>query len=339
MTLGTQNNNQQNAVPIHQQLWQMGSATPYGENPIFKDLKPLASSNEKSLKATNPAAQKALLEQNNTQFKVSPKIGNGVKVKPVNSILTKKSLFEGLEEYDSTLEDSFSLKPNAKRLVIKPRSTPKSQNNTSNANNSMSRNLNDSSIGIGNENDNTLSNTPKSGSREIFQNNLPLNPLPIENNNDNGRRVSWLQTNTLDKVRQNNVMSESILDNSIKDFGIIKDNDNIMGLSTVQETNAPTVSKFNAQTSSETFLTNRSFADDISHESLLGQDAEPHPTGITLRRSGYYMMPSLEEVLALMDENGRCVVPNFTIGRRGYGNVYFNESFDVAGLNLDEIGN
>lgn len=31
------------------------------------------------------------------------------------------------------------------------------------------------------------------------------------------------------------------------------------------------------------------------------------------------------------------MVSNFTIGRRGYGNVYFNEPIDVANLNLDEI--
>lgn len=32
-----------------------------------------------------------------------------------------------------------------------------------------------------------------------------------------------------------------------------------------------------------------------------------------------------------------CIVPNFTIGREGYGNVYFNEPIDVYGLNLDEL--
>ena len=38
-----------------------------------------------------------------------------------------------------------------------------------------------------------------------------------------------------------------------------------------------------------------------------------------------------------MDSEGRCVVPNFTVGRRGYGNVYFDKELDVSGLNLDEI--
>lgn len=38
-----------------------------------------------------------------------------------------------------------------------------------------------------------------------------------------------------------------------------------------------------------------------------------------------------------MDADGRCIVPTFTIGRKGYGNVYFDEEIDVAGLNLDQI--
>lgn len=38
-----------------------------------------------------------------------------------------------------------------------------------------------------------------------------------------------------------------------------------------------------------------------------------------------------------MTEDGKCIVPNFTIGREGYGNVYFSQPIDVAGLNLDEI--
>lgn len=38
-----------------------------------------------------------------------------------------------------------------------------------------------------------------------------------------------------------------------------------------------------------------------------------------------------------MDTDGRCIVSTFTVGRKGYGNVYFDEEIDVAGLNLDEI--
>jgi len=52
---------------------------------------------------------------------------------------------------------------------------------------------------------------------------------------------------------------------------------------------------------------------------------------------GYYTIPSLDKLGDFVcDET--CIVPNFTVGREGYGNVYFPDSFDIYGLNLDEIG-
>ncbi|CAB0020377.1 unnamed protein product [Nesidiocoris tenuis] len=62
-----------------------------------------------------------------------------------------------------------------------------------------------------------------------------------------------------------------------------------------------------------------------------------HPAKIVLRRAGYYTIPSLNELASLVAPDGSCVVDNFTVGRLNYGNVFFPESFDVAGLNLDEI--
>lgn len=79
---------QQTTVPVHQHILSLATS-PYGDNPIFKDLKPFGSMNEDALKPTNPAAQKAILESSSSQFKVSPKITNGLKVKPVGSTLSK----------------------------------------------------------------------------------------------------------------------------------------------------------------------------------------------------------------------------------------------------------
>lgn len=45
----------------------------------------------------------------------------------------------------------------------------------------------------------------------------------------------------------------------------------------------------------------------------------------------------MDELKSYLAENGSCIVPNFTVGREGYGNVYFGREIDVAGLNLDEI--
>ncbi len=64
----------------------------------------------------------------------------------------------------------------------------------------------------------------------------------------------------------------------------------------------------------------------------------PHPAGIVLRRSGYYTLPPLDELARLTDERGRCEVDGFTVGREGYGNVFFPGVTDVSGFNLDDIG-
>jgi len=67
-------------------------------------------------------------------------------------------------------------------------------------------------------------------------------------------------------------------------------------------------------------------------------EADAHPTGIVCNRVGYYTIPSLDELTGLLTDAGTCIVENFTVGREGYGNVFFPDSFDVAGLNLDDIG-
>ncbi|CAG2238080.1 ADAR2 [Mytilus edulis] len=63
----------------------------------------------------------------------------------------------------------------------------------------------------------------------------------------------------------------------------------------------------------------------------------PHAAGIVLTRPEYYTLPSMEELAEMVNENGDCFVDGFTIGREGYGSVYFPGVVNVAGLNLDEI--
>lgn len=367
MGMGVVGQPAQAAVPIHQQILAMVTS-PYGDNPIFKDIKPLTGATADSLKPTNPTAQKAILEGANQQFKVSPKVtGSGVRVKPVGAAtLSKKSLFEGLEEYDSTLEESFSLKPNAKRLIIKPKvSTP-----TITIQNRAAQSVNDSIT------------KEEPSSRESFHNQIPVHPVEIQpsgsNNQDTSRRVSWLQSNALDKVRQNNRLSETVLETTIKEFApssaaqsLVKDKTSVdsgsppsgSGGSTAglqqpagsvggkdEDAGRAASSGSSPINMNDSLLSssNRSFLNDTTANATglgdlslasnsIQEEAEPHPTGIVLRRPGYYTIPTLDEILQLMDEEGRCIVPNFTIGRKGYGNVYFNEPIDVANLNLDEI--
>ncbi|XP_035891402.1 nuclear pore complex protein Nup98-Nup96 [Anopheles stephensi] len=381
----------QQAAPIHQQILAMATS-PYGDNPIFKGIKPLAGPSEESLKPTNPSAQKAILEGSNYQLKISSRSGNTdrVKVKPLGAAQLKKSIFEGLEEYDSTLEDSFTLKPNAKRLIIKPRPTkstiiiPDAVGGTREAAYNLSGGSNTSIVG----DDMPTPTRASAVAGESFRNQIPTHPTDTgpsgkyqqqqqqqqqqQGSTDGSRRVSWLQSNVLDKVRQqqqsnNQRLSESVLDNTIKEFAVSSSNmrserassmssgaireesgeadETGLRKGTGKDSTSPVLGN---QTVNDSFISNRSFLNETSVGGGIGtdlstsvaavlEDAEPHPTGIVLRRVGYYTIPTLDEIAQLMDDEGRCIVPNFTIGRKGYGNVYFNEPIDVAGLNLDEI--
>ncbi|CAE1284537.1 NUP98 [Acanthosepion pharaonis] len=84
---------------------------------------------------------------------------------------------------------------------------------------------------------------------------------------------------------------------------------------------------------------------DEAQDSLSKPDGEsegppappPHPANIVLTRPGYYTLPSLEELADFVDENGNCFVKDFTIGREGYGSVFFPGMTNITGMNFDEI--
>ncbi|MEQ2197593.1 hypothetical protein XENOCAPTIV_000734, partial [Xenoophorus captivus] len=58
---------------------------------------------------------------------------------------------------------------------------------------------------------------------------------------------------------------------------------------------------------------------------------------IILNRVGYYTIPSLDDLAEMVDGNGECIVENFTIGRKGYGSIFFPGEVNLTELNLDEI--
>lgn len=345
------NQNQQQApLQIHQQVMSLATS-PYGDNPIYKDLK-APGALEEALKPTNPAAQKAVLESLSSKYKISPAVPNAVKVKPVGSYLSKKSLFEGLEEYDASLEESFTLKPNVKRLILKSRSTPNRQLNQSNqSENSLRFNVNK-------QTGNLSSRGASDGSldtSERFDNEILSHQPAAQTTIDNGRRVSWLQTAALDKVKERNRLSETTLETTLKDLvtgsnsstvepteklvsGVITSTGTV-SLTLQQSGERPSDAYESASiTFSESEVANLQRSSfDTSNQSVSEAEHQPHPTGITLTRQGYYTKPSLNDLIPLIDDEGHCVVPSFTIGRQGYGNVFFEEPIDVANLNLDDI--
>uniref|UniRef100_A0A8C1UTE4 Nuclear pore complex protein Nup98-Nup96 n=1 Tax=Cyprinus carpio TaxID=7962 RepID=A0A8C1UTE4_CYPCA len=60
-------------------------------------------------------------------------------------------------------------------------------------------------------------------------------------------------------------------------------------------------------------------------------------SGMVLTRVGYYTIPSMEELGRMLNENGECIVENFTVGRKGYGSVFFSGEVNLTNMNLDEI--
>lgn len=62
-----------------------------------------------------------------------------------------------------------------------------------------------------------------------------------------------------------------------------------------------------------------------------------NPAGVILTKPEYYMYPPLKDLAQYMDDNGECIVQGLTIGRRGYGNVYFADPINIANMNFDEL--
>ncbi|XP_039107985.1 nuclear pore complex protein Nup98-Nup96 [Hyaena hyaena] len=60
-------------------------------------------------------------------------------------------------------------------------------------------------------------------------------------------------------------------------------------------------------------------------------------TRIVLTKVGYYTIPSMDDLAKITNEKGECIVSDFTIGRKGYGSIYFEGDVNLTNLNLDDI--
>lgn len=279
------------------------SSNPYGENELFKGFKSNAFSNE-TYKSTNPNIQKAFLESNNT-LKISPNLASKIKIRPINAVISKKCLFDGLEEHDASLEGNFTIKSNPKRLIL----NSKKSNQTSSV---ESEAFNTSSV---------------KDERESFN-----HQISNEMDQNTDRRVSWLRT-IPQKINRDDHRKSTDKENTILHVGgsttLSKFDSSVANENDIEEVLSDSSALFDNRSGGNETLNDMSLIEKVEFEN--------HPTGIVLRRSGYYTIPSLDELTEFIDENGCCFVSNFTIGRRGYGNVFFDEVIDVSNLNLDEI--
>ncbi|XP_042286572.1 nuclear pore complex protein Nup98-Nup96 isoform X4 [Thunnus maccoyii] len=277
--------------------------SPYGDSPLFRNPLSDPKKKEERLKPTNPTAQKALTTP--THYKLTPRPATRVRPKALTSSGASKSqLFDGLDDDEPSLTNgAFIPRKSIKKLVLK--------------------NLNSSqySSPINKETDDLASPSeyPQNGHSHM-EDEDELRELPGPSSQaDDDPEVTQFYVNPIAKpIPQGR--NQTSLQDTISDLNMHKPARNGLELSSED---------VSASLGEESLLEGR--------EEEQQESQSPHPAGIVLNRVGYYTIPSMEELAEMVDENGECVVENFSVGRKGYGSIFFPGEVNVTGLNLDEI--
>ncbi|TRY63912.1 hypothetical protein TCAL_05590 [Tigriopus californicus] len=267
-----------NANAIQQRLIQLASS-PYGDNPLFKNLLQDSGKREEILKPINPASQKAL---DSNQYKVSPHRNIKGKAKPINGLANRSAIFDGLEDDDvNTSSEMFVPRSSVKKLSLKAKSPASMPQSNGQQNQKEEKSINDTSV------------VSPANNQSVEES---LNLPQVKARGDGS----------------NNMSNVSVIDDS---FMVL-----------------------NPKKSKSKVASDKSDENNSSECSETGEDeSENNPCGIRLARKGYYTMPTLAEMGTMVDAKGQCQVENFTVGRVGYGNIFFPGVTNVMGLNLDEI--
>ncbi|XP_073981089.1 nuclear pore complex protein Nup98-Nup96-like isoform X3 [Rhodnius prolixus] len=328
--------------PIHQHLATF-TALPYGDSPIFRNVLKASSGGkaDELLKPTSPAAQKALMSGQN--YKVTSKPTTKIKIKPIETNnLTKKALFEELDAEDEGISNTGNTEQwpvlSRRRLLIKPTISSyagdttisplisalqkrASLNNSGNCATNLQVNSPTDVIGI---------SSPLKHSTSLF------NSSPNQRAASSSTPQSGLKLGKVDRAGTDVDPLSPVASSSLQKKVLFKNVDGEVNKGITAELR----SKVAKETSADHSTTSSSDSDQeesIPAELDNSSEGTGHPTGITLRRAGYYTIPTLDELAGLVDDQGRCIVDNFTVGRLNYGNIFYPDSFDVSGLNLDEI--
>ncbi|CAB3372945.1 Hypothetical predicted protein [Cloeon dipterum] len=284
------------------------TAYPYGDQPLFRNL-PSDKVEELRMKATNPMAQKAAISQS-PSFTVSSTATPKLAVKPSGAASsTKSSLFEGLEA-SSPLVSAGGGSYKHLAAAITPKSSIKLLKIRPDGNTSRGSLTGDTTQGS--------QSTPVSTFRSATTKFKDILPGGTAASSTPKAATSKASDNANKENEQSDDLNDSLADpRAVRKLAL-------------EESQGP----LNATDASICI----SEISDGGEEDGQGEDQmAPHPAGIVMRRAGYYTMPSLSELAKLYEETGKCVVSNFLIGRLNYGNIFFDEQMDVAGLNLDEI--
>ncbi|XP_062910842.1 nuclear pore complex protein Nup98-Nup96 isoform X1 [Mobula hypostoma] len=279
--------------------------TPFGDSPLFRNPMVDPKKKEERLKPTNPAAQKALTTP--THYKLTPRPATRVRPKALQATGSAKSqLFDGLDDDEPTslTNGTFLPRKSIKKLVLKS--------------------LNTSSLYSP-----VLSKEPSdvTSPSEYLENGVNEQQSRLEREESEHPEVNKCYTNTIVKP----------IPQTPDGLGSSKHQ-----ISTMDDT----IAEMNLRNNLRNGTMEGSSEGTSCIEGSLQEEQEaegdeilppPHPAGIILTKVGYYTIPSMEELAQHMtNENGECFVENFTIGRKGYGSVYFPGMVNLTNMDLDE---
>ncbi|XP_036114957.1 nuclear pore complex protein Nup98-Nup96 isoform X4 [Molossus molossus] len=281
--------------------------SPFGDSPLFRNPMSDPKKKEERLKPTNPAAQKALTTP--THYKLTPRPATRVRPKALQTTGTAKShLFDGLDDDEPSLANgAFMPKKSIKKLVLK--------------------NLNNSSlfspVNRDSEDLASPSDYPENGERFSFLS------KPVDENHqqdgDDDSLMSRFYANPIAKPIPQTPESAGSKHNNSSSV-----DDTIVAL------NMRAALRNGLEGSSEeTSFHEESLQDD--REEIENSTYHIHPAGIVLTKVGYYTIPSMDDLAKITNEKGECIVSDFTIGRKGYGSIYFEGDVNLTNLNLDDI--
>ncbi|GFT07519.1 nuclear pore complex protein Nup98-Nup96 [Nephila pilipes] len=303
---------------------------PFGDSPLFRNPIKDTSRESEVLKPTNPSVQKALLNDNHYKVALLPTAK--IKPKPWSPVPTGKVLlFDGLEDEEPSLGTAaFLPKKSIKKLVLKNLNNSQSSLTlTSSVSPSQATRI-DVSI--------SLKNPSNHQEKSSLENPSRLTPLTIDIN-DRSSETRTINVRQTSDSQGHESLSEPAVSKNLRVSFNSNLNDSIADLHTNKQV-----------FSNKTYIWNEPEPNDnigdhdVSTENTVSTNPETtssltnhiHPTRIILTDPSYYTIPSLDDMIPLIN-NGHCLVKDFTIGRHSYGKVSFPGVTDVFGLNFDEI--
>lgn len=282
---------------------------PYGDSPLFRNPLSDPKKKEERLKPTNPTAQKALTTP--THYKLTPRPATRVRPKALTSSgLSKSQLFDGLDDDEPSLTNgAFVPRKSIKKLVFK-------NLNSSQYNNSLNKDGDELS---------SPAEYPHNGHSHVDDDEDQREPPRSGSRADDDPEVTNFYVNPIAKPIPQGRGHPGLQD-TISDLNLHKSSR--IGLELSSDDVSASLGEESLQEERE---------DEEEVEEQQESRRSPHPAGIVLNRVGYYTIPSMEDLAEMVDEQGDCVVENFTVGRKGYGSVFFPGEVNVTGLNLDDI--